>query len=252
MTGKNKAFLSDKSALGEQAQHYLRIRALEQRLLTDDVVRRLPAVEPDNPDRRLWRWRTRSLNRLIRYLQQRPAGGPLRLLDVGCGNGWMSAAFARRLGAEVWALDINEPELEQARRLFGSLGIRFLSADLFKAELPDRYFDVLVFSGSIQYFSDISQLKKRCHLLLKHGGEWHITDSNLYLHEAARDKARQASILYFSRQGVPEMAQFYHHHLQKDVGGVNKNAGWRHWLRSKCKLDSGFGWWVLGGEELRN
>src|SRR5436309_163241 len=97
---------------------YFRLRFRERRIYSNQELAQLPDVYPGDQHYAEWRIRQRSCAKLLRYL--RAKGRPLRVLDVGCGNGWMSNKMASIKGVSVLGIDIGEAELEQARSVFSS------------------------------------------------------------------------------------------------------------------------------------
>lgn len=192
------------------AEAYHDVRQREGRLLADDVVRGLP----NNGDRTAhpeeWRVRRRSLQRVIRMLNDRPR----TILEAGCGNGWFSARLAGA-GHTVTGLDTGATELEQAKRVFSDRPITWILGDPWTDVLPVRTFDLVLFAASIQYFPDLHVLFHRCRELLKEDGEILIIDSHFYPDAAAAAQASGRSKTYYASVGTPEMAGFYHHHTYR-------------------------------------
>src|SRR5690242_8456146 len=89
-------------------EDYLEIREKENRIYADDVVQVLPAVRADHPLANEWAARKASLKKVIEILRQRNHGS---ILELGCGNGWLSNNLAVSLKTEICGLDINETEL---------------------------------------------------------------------------------------------------------------------------------------------
>lgn len=186
------------------------MREREGRLLDDEVVSRLPAVPAGHPLTREWRVRAWSLARLQAYLATRPQLQVI--LDVGCGNGWMAARLAEPPRRLVYALDVNERELEQGARVFHhNPRLIFLFGDVTGEPLAAGRVDLVLLAGSVQYFADLPALIPRLLRLLRPGGELHILDSPFYGPEEAA-RARTRSEDYYRRLGCPEMAAHYHHH----------------------------------------
>ncbi len=232
----------------EKEQLYLQIRRREGRVPTDEALLQLPHVKTPAAQAKEWRWRKRSLERLNTYLKKQYGNQPIRLLDLGCGNGWMSNQLALRPGREVWAVDINEAELLQGSRVFQRENLRFVYADVLKGELPDRFFDVIVLAASVQYFPDLKELVAVLRRLLSEKGEIHLLDSHFYENEAARVNARQRSFSYYQQMGVPEMSVFYHHHLweeAKALGATNLNSRADIYLLQRLGYLSPFPWLKL-------
>ena len=191
------------------ADLYLRVREKEGRLYPDDVLVRLPEVPNGHPLASEWRARAASSLRLRRYLAS--LSRPLVILELGCGNGWLSRNLSYIAGSRVWGLDRSGQELAQAARLFGSNALAFLEADVYRAPFAARTFDAIVLASALQYFPDPPALFRALRLLLNPLGEIHLLDSPLYKPDellAARERTRR----YYASLGFPEMAEHYHHH----------------------------------------
>lgn len=173
----------------------------------------------------------------------------MRILDLGCGNGWMSNRLAEIPTWEVVGIDVNQVELIQAARLFGRENLQFFYAHLPDLGLsaPDAIgqFDCIVLAASLQYFPDLEALVSYLKLLLCQGGEIHVIDTHFYHDEVAAAAAKQRTVDYYSNLGVPEMAFFYHHHLwdtMQRLGAENLNGGiWQKW-QQKAGIIGPFPW----------
>jgi 2-polyprenyl-3-methyl-5-hydroxy-6-metoxy-1,4-benzoquinol methylase len=74
-----------------------------------------------------------------------------RVVDVGCGEGRLSAVCARE-GATVFAFDADEEAVAVARSETPAAArrrIRFEVADAAQVDLPKREFDLALFSWSL-------------------------------------------------------------------------------------------------------
>jgi ubiquinone/menaquinone biosynthesis C-methylase UbiE len=212
---QNGVVLLTEQAPGEKNDLYLKARTLEGRLYDDSVVAILPNVPNLHPLKREWEVRRKSSARLVEYLKKKNARLPI--LDVGCGNGWMSNLLSHIPDSVVFALDLNLPELEQGARVFSkNSSLHFLYADLFESPLPENAFDIISVASAIQYFPDLPVLIERLLRLLKQSGEIHLLDSPLYT-DAAVEAARRRSKAYYGQIGVPEMCEFYFHHTYSSL-----------------------------------
>lgn len=227
---------------------YLRLRQKEGRLYADEVVARLPDFPGGHPLADEWRARSASASRLTRYLSRRPK--PLRLLDLGCGNGWLSNLLSQS-GHFVTGADLNRFELEQAARVFASnSNLFFVEAGTDFLPFKSGSFDLILLASVIQYFADLPALLRSLTVYLKPRGEIHILDSPLYADEEAAGAA-QRSRDYFSSLGFPEMTEHYFHHRFSALDGFNfKTLYQPHtiWLRAKHllgRIDSPFPWVVI-------
>lgn len=194
------------------AELYLRVREREGRLLPDDVVQTLPHVPADNPHAREWRLRADSSRRLVAHLRHLPQR-PLRVLELGCGNGWLCARIAGIHGAVVVGTDINDVELEQARRVFA--GASFVHHDMRDTALPMPQPDAIVVASAIQYVPDPTPLLAAWLDALSPHGEIHVLDTPIYDDAGAAAAARERSRRHYEVLGIPEMAGEYHHHTRQ-------------------------------------
>jgi ubiquinone/menaquinone biosynthesis C-methylase UbiE len=189
---------------------YLRLRQKEGRIYTDADVATLPFIYTSHPHYNEWIIRKHSQKALVSYIKHKDTFASI--LEVGCGNGWLSSRIAKAIDAEVTGLDINTYELEQAKRVFKNIpNLNFINGDLQSDILKDEKYDMILFAASIQYFPTLKQVIDTAiaHLTLQ--GEIHILDSPFYqLQEAA--SARQRTKEYYKALGFEEMAGHYHHH----------------------------------------
>ena len=227
---------------------YLRVREKEGRLYSDEVVARLPLVTDGHPLANEWRARSASASRLTRYLSRRPK--PLTILELGCGNGWLSN-FMSKSGHRVVGVDKNLYELKQAARVFSSnSNLSFLAADIFSAPFAPETFDVILLASAIQYFRNLPELLTTVLRYLKPQGEIHIMDSPLYADAEITDAVHRSQ-QYYSSLGFPEMAGQYFHHRESDVRIFDPQWLYRprprlpRWKRFLRSFDSPFPWIVI-------
>lgn len=79
-----------------------------------------------------------------------------RVLDLGCAEGCISAAFARA-GAEVVGIELLETHLQVARKVCKGLPVKFICAhlgDYIKAHTPPTRFDIVLALGIIHKLED--------------------------------------------------------------------------------------------------
>jgi ubiquinone/menaquinone biosynthesis C-methylase UbiE len=194
---------------------YIVIRSLENRLCTDEELIKLPEIPAEHPHYREWQVRKRSALRLIRYLYGRKKSQDI--LEVGCGNGWLTHHLAEIPGTKVTGVDINFTELQQAARVFSNdPNLRFIHGDIRSGILEDRLFDCIVFAASMEYFPSLKKIVHYCLAFLKPGGDIHIIDSPFYRPEQI-ERAKRQSQAYFASFGYPEMAEYYYHHSISDL-----------------------------------
>jgi ubiquinone/menaquinone biosynthesis C-methylase UbiE len=189
---------------------YLSIREKENRIYSDEQVGHLPEVNPNHPHYQEWRVRNESMQRLVHYVNQKKCQ---QILDIGCGNGWLSNCLAKTK-SEVFALDVNEVELRQASKVFREAdNLRFIYADILSNPFKkEKLFDLIVLSSSIQYFPDLTSLIQCLQPLLLKGGEIHILDSPIYPNKTEALSAKKRSEEYFKSMQHGWMNHYYFHH----------------------------------------
>jgi 2-polyprenyl-3-methyl-5-hydroxy-6-metoxy-1,4-benzoquinol methylase len=201
---------TDPGKFSEQEQTYLELREKEGRIYNDEQVRRLPEIPPNHPLAFEWKVRKRSSEKLLKYLDSKNQS--LRILEIGCGNGWLSHAMSKIKDADVTGVDINIPELEQAARVFkNQKNLQFGYADIFETSFENR-FDIIVIASAIQYFPSPVKSIDRLLGMINKNGEIHILDSPLYKSEKESGEAHERSAAYFRKQGASSMSQYYFHH----------------------------------------
>lgn len=198
--------ITDTSNIKKAEDAYISVRKSEGRLYTDEEILQLPDLPSKHPNSKEWQVRKNSLKLILKYLQEETSARTI--LDIGCGNGWMSNQL-QKAGFAVTGLDINETELKQATILFPE--IRFVYADVFEKNNLGC-FDVVLLSASFQYFPDaiklINHLKQN---YLEKNGIILIADTNFYRKNELH-AARKRSENYYKNMNTPQMAKYYFHH----------------------------------------
>lgn len=96
-------------------------------------------------------WGVKPSRMCLKILELMPPIQPLRLLDIGCGEG-KDAVFFARCGYMVSAFDVTDSGIEKTKRLAEKAGVQ---VDAFKANLLDfrleRDFDILYSSGVFHF-----------------------------------------------------------------------------------------------------
>ena len=225
------------------ADLYIDMRYKEKRVLSDCKVMFLPDIEENHVHYKEWQVRKQSAQRLIDHLKAK--NKPLNILEVGCGNGWLSAKLHAIPGAKVSGIDVNEPEIEQAQRVFKSDNLEFICTGFDASMWKQEKFDIIVFAASIQYFESLEDILNDALSCLKRNGEIHITDTNFYTPtEAVR--AAKRSEEYFASIGFPEMAEHYFHHTINQVRDFNCKVLYNpHRIVNKITKKNPFYWIVV-------
>ena len=105
----------------------------------------------------------------------------MRVLDLGCGAGWLTLAMAQR-GAEATGLDISEESLNVAREYYESIrhevpgSVRYEVADLNHISLTDDSFDVIAVCGALHHLTNVRYTIEELHRALRPGGTFWVSD----------------------------------------------------------------------------
>ena len=227
-------------------QLYIRLRTKEGRIYTDEEIAGLPEIDRSHPYFHEWQIRKQSMNKLLAYIMERESAS--HILEVGCGNGWLSAQLALSTKADITGIDINYVELEQAARTFQHLvNLRFINDDIRENAGIDKKADYVIFAASIQYFPSLKEILTAAMEYLSENGEIHIIDSHFYPKskiDAARNRTRDyyramdADIMteYYFHHAVEELACFKHTVLYNPNSWKNRFSYFKHpfhWIRIK-------------------
>ena len=197
---------------------YLGLRQQEQRLYSDDELKHLPVIHTGHPHYREWKIRSQSSSWLINYLSQKKP--PLQILEIGCGNGWLSAKLAEIERSEVTGIDINCEEVRQAQRVFRKSNLQFREMEFDAAKFAVTQFNIVVFASSLQYFSPLKTVLNKVQRCMTEDGEIHILDTHFYKASELAD-AKMRTRNYYAGQGYPTMSEFYFHHQLSDLAGLS-------------------------------
>src|SRR5205085_10645097 len=131
-----------------------------------------------------WMLREESWKRLQKYLSRKMT--PMKVLEVGCGNGWLSQRLSDLSGCVVTGIDINAQEINQAKRVFDHIGkLKFLQCRMNDEKLDNEEFSLIVFAASMQYFPSLQNVLREALDKLAKGGEIHIIDTAFYTRDEA-------------------------------------------------------------------
>ena len=85
---------------------------------------------------------------MLKYLP----GHPGKSLEFGCGDGGFSTLLKERFGTETWAVELDETAAHKAAEKLDKV----ISADALEAvgQLPDNYFDVIIFFDILEHLAD--------------------------------------------------------------------------------------------------
>lgn len=197
---------------------YIDVRRREKRVLTDCQVMFLPDIEVTNVHYPEWRIRKRSSQKLLAYLEKK--NRPLNILEVGCGNGWLSSKLSAIPNAVITGMDVNEIEIAQAKRIFKKSNLQFTWGSFDPIRYAQQKIDIVLFAASIQYFPSLKAILPGTLSCLSPNGEIHILDSHFY-EPGKIPGAIKRTADYYSELGFPQMADYYFHHTLGELYGFN-------------------------------
>ncbi len=161
-----------------------------------------------------------------------PAGGASHVLDVGCGTGSTTLAFAQRVGAggRCVGVDISAPMVELARQRAERAGLpaQFILADAQVHSFDPARFDLILSRFGVMFFEDPVQAFGNLRQAAKAGGAlrfiaWRSPAENPFM-TLAECKARPLLPAMPKRpQGGPGQFAF----ADRDrVAGLLGDSGW--------------------------
>jgi len=145
-----------------------------------------------------WAIRARSYRRFEHSVLNR-AGKPLRILDVGAGNGWMSYRMALR-GHKPVAVDVFTDRLDGLGALrHYKVPVYGIAADFDCLPFRDETFDLLIFNSSLHYSADYRRTLSEARRCLRPSGRLVIIDSPVYRRAEHGELMRAERRAYFEK-----------------------------------------------------
>jgi SAM-dependent methyltransferase len=134
-------------------------------------------------------------------------GSPLKILDLGSGNGWLSYQLARR-GHDVAAVDLatNRCDGLGAHAMYG---VDFLpiQAEFDRLPLSDDQADIVVFNASLHYATNYVITLLEAWRVTAPGGLVAVVDTAVYHNPASGDQmVRERERLFQQKYGFPSNA----------------------------------------------
>jgi len=139
------------------------------------VAREVFTGLPPRYDRLAWLLSFGQDRRWRRAVVDRIAGGqPRRVLDVATGPAGVALAVARRTGATVVGVDLNEPMLRRGRRNVEAAGrtgeVVLVAGRAEQLPFPDESFDAVCFSYLLRYVDEPAEAITEMTRCLRPGG----------------------------------------------------------------------------------
>jgi 2-polyprenyl-3-methyl-5-hydroxy-6-metoxy-1,4-benzoquinol methylase len=122
---------------------------------------------PDNVRRKLY---------VLKEVEKRKQPG-LKILDVGCGNGWLSREL-KQFG-EVTATDFSSAAMLKLQKRYPD--IRWIGGDFLSIEISNNYYDLVTCLETIAHVPDQESFARRIAQVLRPGGTLLLTTQNAYI-----------------------------------------------------------------------
>lgn len=204
----------------------------------------LPSALSTHPRAAEWAIRRASYRLLMAEVVDPP---PLRILDLGAGNCWLSYRLALA-GHEPWAIDLRVCDFDglgAARHYQPALGGLFPRCQAEFDALPfvDDSFDMVVFNASLHYSTDYATTLSAAVRVIKPSGAIVVMDSPVYHDESSGRRMLEEMREHFLRtyghasDAMPSLG--YLTHATMDSLGRRLDLAWRH-------LTPWYGWrWAV-------
>lgn len=192
-------------------REYETIRGAEGRGSDDPAYyRNLPWVDRQDRWAADWGIRARSFHAFVRRVLvplERENRRPLRILDLGAGNGWLSNRLAQR-GHYPAAVDLSTSAADGlgAHKFYET---RFVPVQAEFETLPFAagQFDLAVFNASLHYAVDFTAVLAGARAQLGPGGRVVVIDTPLYRDpNSGEQMVRERRVFFQARYGFPSDA----------------------------------------------
>lgn len=145
--------------------------------------RALPFRDPSGRHSDIWRIRARSYETLISDVivpLERDLDGPLRLIDMGAGNCWLSNRLAQR-GHHIAAVDLCTTAGDGlGAHINYDTAFEVVQADFDYLPFASGQFDLVIFNGSIHYTNDYAATLSESFRIMGKQGRVVLMDTPLY------------------------------------------------------------------------
>jgi SAM-dependent methyltransferase len=211
------------------------------------------------PLARQWSVRARSWEAFSRHVlrpaQQRAdvhALQPLRVLDLGAGNGWL-AHRAALAGAAALALDLRDDGVDGLGAAPAGSPIERVVASFDAIPIRRDEFDVVVFNASLHYAENLGEALGEARRVARVGGRIVVLDSPFYASEAAgdamvREKRANAEREFGERAPTLLAVQFVEYLTRERLSEASRGLRLGPWQRHRVRYPL---WYELRGIRAR-
>ena len=146
--------------------------------------RELPEVARGDPQHAVWRIREQSFRHLCGRVLPGLGRRPLRVLDLGAGNGWLSHRLTL-LGNVCVAVDwLDDPDDGLGAALHYPTTFTRLQADFDHLPVVAGQFNVVIFNASLHYSANPIATLRSARKALADGGALVVMDSPVFVRDA--------------------------------------------------------------------
>lgn len=119
-----------------------------------------------------------EIERIEQLLMKCGFGQNERILEPGCGTGFITGAIAERFPlCSITAIDISPDMLRKAQSFLKSERVRFICADAHKTGLPGEFFTSILCFNCFPHFDNKTKVLREFHRLLSPGGRLFVVHS---------------------------------------------------------------------------
>lgn len=137
-----------------------------------------------------------------------------KVLEIGCGTGKNTLLLMQK-ATLVWAIDLSEAMLAQARKKVGSESVVFKQADITKTwDIDQKDFDLVTFSLVLEHIEDLNHVFRQVATCIRPGGYVYVGELHPFK-QYTGSKAR-----FETEEGLQTITSFTHH-----ISDFTKTAG---------------------------
>jgi ubiquinone/menaquinone biosynthesis C-methylase UbiE len=171
-------------------------------------------------------------------------GAGVRLLDICCGLGGPARYVARKYGADVVGIDLNQGRAPGAARLTALVGLsqraRFVRGDATRLSFAEGSFDAAIAQEAFLHIVDKRALFAACRRVLRPGGTLAFTDWIAFADLSADDRRRLSEgIMANDIQSFDGYRALLAEAGFRDVKAEDLSTAWRDILRERLEMFRG-------------
>ena len=176
------------------------------------------------------------------------AAGPLRVLDLGAGNGWL-AHRAAVAGAEAAALDVRADRVDGLGAAPAGSPMERIVASFEAIPVSADAFDVVVFNAALHYAEDLGAALGEARRVARVGARIVVLDSPFYRNaedgEAmVQEKRRNAEHTFGDRTSTLLALAFIEYLTPQRLADASRHARLGPWRRHRVRYPL---WYELRG-----